>query len=576
MAIPFKTLRYKLNPNGKNEWNINVCRYNHTFNERSSWSPIPRNFRMIDLAFSGKMIWDDEPPAPGTNISIIPFGLITSQKDFEAGTPTVNDVEGGFDAKVGITPSLNLDLTVNPDFAQVEVDQQVTNLSRFEIFFPEKRQFFLENSDLFGSFGFSNVSPFFSRRIGIGNNVNTGENVRVPIIAGARLSGRINKDWRIGFMNVTTNRSETFDLPTTNFTVAALQRRVGIRNNVGVIFVNKNEFNNESNPDWFNRVLGMDFNLADKTGKYNGKFFLHKNFSPEDKKGQTAMGSYLEYNSTKLTYQIGLENIGTNYQADVGFVPRNGYYRTEASQSFVFFPKGKASRLINNWRIGPDFDMFYGKNVTRITDWDAGLFFRITFQNAAELQGALLRWDYTYLFEPFDPTNSGCLELPAGTSYTYFSNRFGFKSNPRKKFYYGLNTRFGEYYNGKFAQFFSSWSYRMKTFGVISMDVNYTKINLPAPLCDADLWLIGPRLELSFSRSVFFNAFLQYNNQANNFNLNARFQWRFKPVSDFFLVYTDNYFATDDPSNIINGKPVTAFMPKNRAIVAKLTYWFNL
>ena len=87
---------------------------------------------------------------------------------------------------------------------------------------------------------------------------------------------------------------------------------------------------------------------------------------------------------------------------------------------------------------------------------------------------------------------------------------------------------------------------------------------------------VGPRAELSFSKSVFFNAFLQYNNQANNFNINARFQWRFKPVSDFFLVYTDNYFASGDPLTTVNGKPVTAFMPKNRAIVAKLTYWFNL
>jgi hypothetical protein len=116
----------------------------------------------------------------------------------------------------------------------------------------------------------------------------------------------------------------------------------------------------------------------------------------------------------------------------------------------------------------------------------------------------------------------------------------------------------------------------MKTFGVISLDANYTRISLPAPYCDADLWLIGPKAELSFSRSVFFNAFLQYNNQANNFNINARLQWRFKPVSDFFLVYTDNYFASDDPLTTVNGRPVSAFMPKNRAIVAKLTYWFNL
>jgi len=139
-----------------------------------------------------------------------------------------------------------------------------------------------------------------------------------------------------------------------------------------------------------------------------------------------------------------------------------------------------------------------------------------------------------------------------------------------------LNTNFGEYFNGRFGQYNTIWSYRMNTFGIISIDASYTRINLPTPYSKANIWLIGPRAELSFSKSVFFNAFLQYNNQANNFNVNARFQWRFKPVSDFYLVYTDNYFASDDPLYSVGGKPVTAFMPKNRAIVAKFTYWFNL
>jgi hypothetical protein len=576
IAIPFKTLRYKLKNSGINEWNINFCRYSHTFNERSSWAPIPRNFRMIDLNFSGKMIWEDAPPSPGTNISIIPFGLAGRSKDFENNLPPDNNTEAGFDAKIGITPSLNLDITVNPDFAQVEVDRQVTNLSRFELFFPERRQFFLENSDLFGGFGFGNLNPFFSRRIGIGNNVNTGENVRVPIIAGARLSGRINKDWRVGFLNMQTNKSAKFGLPATNFTTIAVQRRIGIRNNIGFIFVNKEELKSKTPASRFNRVAGLDYTLASVSGRLSGKIFIHKNFSPQSATGQFAMGGGLQYNSTRYIYEIRGENVGVNYTADMGFVPRTGYYRNAGEFNFVFFPKARLRKWINNWYIGPDYDIFYGKKDNRVTDWDAGLFYRVLFQSGAELSGALLRWDYTYLFEPFDPTNKGCLELPAGSQYTYFSNRHNFKSNPRKKLFFTANTRFGQYYNGHLGQYQTSWSLRMKTFGILSIDAAYTKINLPDPYCNADLWLIGPRAELSFSRSVFFNAFLQYNSQANNFNINARFQWRFKPVSDFFIVYTDNYFATDDPLTTVNGNPVTAFMPKNRAIVAKLSYWFNL
>jgi hypothetical protein len=339
MAIPFKTLRYKLNTNGTNEWNINFGRTNYNYNEKSSWAPIPKNFRLIDLNFSGKLIWDDAPPSPGKNFSIIPFVLVGRSKDFEAATPSNNDIEAGFDAKAGITPSLNLDLTVNPDFAQVEVDQQVTNLSRFELFFPERRQFFLENSDLFGTFGFPNINPFFSRRIGLGSNVNTGENVRVPIIAGARLSGRINKDWRIGFLNIQTGKSVKFELPSTNFTTAAVQRRVGLRNSLGFMFVNKNEFESKTPETKYNRMVGLDFNLATKNAQTDGKFFIHRSFSPMISNGEYAMGSFIEHNSPKLVYDISFENIGINYRADVGFVPRNGYYRSEGSQQFVFLSK---------------------------------------------------------------------------------------------------------------------------------------------------------------------------------------------------------------------------------------------
>ncbi len=576
MAIPFKTLRYKLNADHKDEWNINFCRNYLNENERSSWAPIPRNFRMLNLNFNGRLIWDEPPASPGKNFSIIPFLLAGSSKDYLKATPVKNELSAGFDAKIGITPSLNLDLTVNPDFAQVEVDRQVTNLSRFELFFPERRQFFLENSDLFSSFGFRNINPFFSRRIGIGKNVNNGDNVKVPILAGARLSGRINKDWRIGFLNMQTNKSDAFGLPATNFLVAALQRRVGARHNLGFIFVNKEELNNKTSVTRFNRIVGSDFNLASKDGKLNGKFFIHRNLTPKTLDGQYAMGALVDYNVQKLQYNIAVENVGVNYKADAGFVPRNGYYRTEGSQNFIFFPKGKLKKLINNWRFGPDFDMFYGKKDNRITDWDAGLYFRVAFQNSAQLDGALMRWDYTYLFSPFDPTNQGGIQLAAGSSYTYFSNRINFRSNARKSFFYNVQLRSGRYFNGKIRQVQTSWSYRLGTFGIISIDANYTNIDLPAPYSNANFWLIGPRAELSFSKKVFFNTFLQYNNQANNFNINSRLQWRFKPASDFFLVYTDNYFATDDPTMMVNNRYVKSFMPKNRAIVAKFTYWLNL
>ncbi|MBX9732973.1 MAG: carbohydrate binding family 9 domain-containing protein [Chitinophagaceae bacterium] len=573
VAIPFKTLRYK---SDSREWNINFARNNLLMNERSSWAPVGRNFKLYDLNFCGRLNWDAPPPVPGSNISIIPYLSGASNKDFINNTPTNSETQVGFDAKVAITPSLNLDLTVNSDFAQVEVDRQVTNLSRFELFFPERRQFFLENSDLFGSFGFDNINPFFSRRIGLGSNVNNGQNVKVPIIAGARLSGRINKDWRIGFLNMQTAKSEAFGLPATNFTTAAVQRRVGIRNNIGLIFVNKDELNNKNSPTKFNRVIGVDYNMASNDGKWQGKLFYHRMFRPENIDQQYASAGSISYNAPTLNVDFGVENIGINYKADVGFVPRTGYLRNSATLNYVFFPKGKISKWMNTWRIGPDYDIIYGQSNKLITDWDAGIFFRVAFQNSAEIFGALARMDYTYLFSPFDPTNTGGQQLAAGQAYQYFSNRLGFNSNQRRNFFVNINTRFGQYFNGTINQIQTTWNYRWQPWGVISATINYTGIRLPYPFNNADLWVIGPRAELAFNKSVFFNLFLQYNNQVNNLNINARFQWRFKPVSDFFIVYTDNYFANDDINTIVNNRSVKAFQVKNRAIVAKLTYWFNL
>jgi hypothetical protein len=573
IAIPFKTLRYKAD---LKEWNINFARNNLLVNERSTWASVGRNFRPMDLNFCGKLIWDEAPPVPTTNVSIIPYTTANGSKDFIANTKTISGLEAGMDAKIAITPSLNLDLTVNPDFAQVEVDRQVINLSRFELFFQERRQFFLENSDLFNSFGNSNINPFFSRRIGLGRNTNNGQNVRVPIIAGARISGRINKDWRVGLLNMQTAKSDEFGLPATNFSVAAIQRRIGKRNNLGLIFVNKDELNSKQSEHRYNRILGLDYNIASPDGKYQGKTFYHQMFQPINNTEQYAMGASIFITNPFYFVDAGFENVGINYRTDVGFTPRNGYIRNNGTFNKIFYPKGNASKKINNWRIGPDYDMVYGKTNNLITDLDAGLFFRVSFQNSAELSGALIRMDYTYLFSDFDPTNTGGLKLPARSSYQYFSNRIGFRSNQRNNFYFTINARFGNYFNGKITQLQTSWSYRWQPWGIFSVDANYTSIRLPKPYNTADLWLIGPRTELSFSKSVFFNLFLQYNNQVNNFNINGRFQWRFKPASDFFIVYTDNYFATDDMNILVNNRGVNAFQVKNRAIVAKLTYWFNL
>ena len=373
---------------------------------------------------------------------------------------------------------------------------------------------------------------------------------------------------------MTTAKSEKFGVDATNFTVASVQRRVGQRNYISGIFVNKHLINTDLEEDRYNRVAGVDFNFASPGTKWLGKAFYHQGFSPSGASGQYAMGARVDYNTIKWNIQARLENVGDSYNPEVGFTPRTDYARHAASYNKVFFPFGSVSKAINNWFIGPDYDIVYGKSYGRVLDWDAGLFFGINFQNSAQIRGALARFDYTYLFEPFDPTNTGGEELPANTSYLYFSNRLSFLSNQRRMFNYAVNTRFGQYFNGNIFQLQTSATLRLQPYANISLDINYTSIHLPRPYSSAELWLIGPRVDITFNRQVFLTTFFQYNNQVNNININGRLQWRFRPVSDIFLVYTDNYFAMAGEDDF--GKPVNPWQPKERAIVLKFNYWLNL
>ncbi len=220
-AIPWRSFRYKA---GLKEWNILFDRADHKRNQRNSWISVPIQFQTGQFAYSGKLKWDDPVPSPHANISIIPYVAGSTSKDSEVTpTETDNSLSAGFDIKVGITPSLNLDLTFNPDFSQVEVDQQVINLTRFEFQFPERRQFFLENSDLHNRAGLPEARSFFSRRIGLVLD-SSGLFKKLTIVYGARLSGSINTKWRVSLMNMQTKEDESIGLPGQNYTVATLQR----------------------------------------------------------------------------------------------------------------------------------------------------------------------------------------------------------------------------------------------------------------------------------------------------------------------------------------------------------------
>ena len=550
-AIPFKSIRYKP---GITEWGINFSRQDLTVSEKSAWAPVPRQFPSASLAYTGVLVWDQPPPNPGANISIIPYVATRVTKNYAGDLPTKYKPTVGGDVKVGLTPSLNLDLTVNPDFSQVDVDVQQTNLDRFELFFPERRQFFLENADLFANFGYASIRPFFSRRIGLG----------VPIQFGARMSGKLNKNWRIGVLDVQTASQDS--LPKNNYAVFALQRQLLARSNVRFIFINRDAvgFSPEKNfrTNRYNRNVGAEFNLASANNLWTGKVMFLKSFTPGKTTDDFVHAGDLKFSKANFFWQWQHEYVGSNYTAEVGYVPnatRNGYYKINPTVGYLFFIK--SPKIISH---GPKLvtNVFWDKQF-KLSDRDLNFSYNINFINRATISAYFVN-SYIRLLRPFDPTNLGKDRLAVGTEHNWNYAGFEIVSGPQRHFTYTLAGLTGGYYqNGRRTNLRTELGYRVQPYVAITMAANYNDIHLIAPWNRTQLWLVGPKVDVTFRNNLFLTTYLQYNNQAENVNLNARLQWRYKPASDLFIVYTDNYL----PEN---------FMVKNRALVLKFTYWWNL
>lgn len=552
MAIPFKSIRYE---DGVSEWGINFSRLDLKSSEKSSWTPIPRQLPTASLAHTGTLVWDTPPPSPGLNFSLIPYVLGSMAKDLENENDTDYDVKVGGDVKFSLTSSLNLDLTVNPDFSQVEVDRQVTNLDRFELFFPEKRQFFLENADLFANFGYESIRPFFSRRIGLG----------VPIQAGARVSGNLNKKWRLGLMDMQTASVDETGLPSQNFAVLSLQRKVFSRSNIGLLFVNKQSINYPQENDSltalypkFNRNLGLEYNLASSDNLWNGKAFFLKSFAPVDSESGITQAAHLEYKSRKWSWRLQEEWVSDDYSAEVGFVPRIGYVNFNGYVGHLFFPKG--SKILSH---GPRLNAsyYFDENFGR-TDNTSFLQYFVNFRDRSDLM-VFVSDDYVKLLSPFDPTRLGIAQLNTGTEHQWNAVGWEYLSKPQSLFTYTFAGRLGGYYlEGNRTSLTAELGYRFQPYVSLSANLNYNRIRLPEPWNTNKFWLIGSEIDITFTNKLFFANLFQYNEQTKNFNLNSRFQWRYSPASDLFLVYTNNYF-------------IEPFEGRNWGLTLKFTYWFN-
>ena len=471
----------------------------------------------------------------------------------------------GIDAKVALTSSVNLDLTLNPDFSQVDVDVQQTNLTRFSLLFPEQRGFFLENNDLFTGFGPNSAKPIFTRRIGLDEN-----NRPLPIAYGARLSGNLNPNFRLGLMNIKTRATPS--RPEQNYSVGVFNQSLWERSVLRGYVTNRQAdvmVNGTDKVD-FGRNAGLELNYLNESGTWNYFGSFHLSEKPE-----IGLGNYrqlgFEYGGRKWNFRLNYYGMENEYHADMGFIPKMRNYDAlndtvfhlgmehfHARIGYTFRPES-GSKIIAH-------DIQLRNTVNWYTDWslldnEVRLEYEIRFRNTSrvrlQLQGLENRLLFHTRFTDGEPLEPGL--------YRYPRVSLSYSSDARNSFPFRTEFATGQFFNGNLTTYLLELNLRRQPWGTFSLACEQNTLSLPEPFGASNLTLVNARSEVNFSNSLFWTSFLQYNTQQENFNINSRLQWRYLTMSDLFLVYTYNYTL----SPFIEVR-------QNQALLLKFTYMFNI
>ena len=561
MRIPLSSIRFS---NNSKLWKYNVYRRRINDNEFSTLFRVPQEQSFINLSYSKPLVFEKPLGKSKTPITIIPYINLLKSNNFEIGRKT-NDFQYGGDGRIYIGTGLNLDVTINPDFSQIEVDDQIINLTRFALRLPEKRQFFIQNSDLFSGFGdiYEN-QPFFTRRIGVTKDIN-GNTIQNKIHAGIRLSGKLTNKLRVGLLNMQTAEDEMNLIPSNNNTVLSFQQSIFSKSNFKFLFVNRqktSENNSLLNQEKYNRVLGFDYNFISKDDKIRGKVFFYNTFSPSVNKEGFSTGGWINYNTRKNRFRTAFFKTTPNFTSDLGFTRRTDFKKNYTSYNRVFYPKSKSIQSIE---FGPQ--LYYidkpGLN-NQVTDRRFSANLSFNFKNMSGIDFEFTN-SYIFLENNFDPTGANENSPINRGSYETRQIEMEYGSTNRRKFRFKSNINIGGYFNGEKYSISNDFNFRIDKLMQASLKFRYDKIDLPEPQNSVALFLISPKVDFTFSKNIFWATFVQYSNFSNSLGINSRFQWRFAPLSDLFLVYTDN-------SNYIEND----FIPNFRTINLKITYWINI
>jgi hypothetical protein len=521
IAIPFKTLRF--GEENVQVWGVHFYRYMQRNGEANSWVPLPRRYVIQrGVGIAGDLV-GLEGVRPGKNLYVKPYVLAGANKIASQGRDTDGDFKGGLDLKYGVASGMALDLTVNTDFSDTEADTQQINFTRFPLFFPEKREFFLENAGLFQS-GFDGLQRqevllFHSRRIGL------AAGTPIPILGGARLSGRAGGN-SIALMNIQT-RSEAA-LPATNFTVARYRRDILSNSTVGAIFLNRrSSLENDTN-----RTFGVDATLLLRQDlQINAQ--LAKTHTPL-LDGQDAFGKIEgEWQSNLWRFYGAYADIQRNFNPQVGFVRRPGRRLVQELAEFrPHFEQGVIGRFIRDISVTTNYEYAILSDGRTETKSFTGPFGSVEFQDGGTFAYTYYR-KFDRLTQPFFLQG---LRIPAGD---YRSNGYslGYTSSRRRLVSGSVNLRRQDFYTG--TQDIWTWSALVRASYRLSAEWNYQKSDVDLQEGSFTTHLTSLRADYAFNPVMSLSALIQYNTDNDQVSSNIRFRFIHHPLSDFYVVYNE-------------------------------------
>ena len=573
MAIPFKSLRYRAGPGQM--WGIQIRRSVRHKNEWDYLTPVPRILagpQALNRVSAGGTLVGLDLPETGRNIELKPYVVSRVTTDRVRTPPIENRVgsEIGGDIKYAVTPNLTADLTVNTDFAQVEADEQQVNLTRFSLFFPEKREFFLEGRGIFdfarggnGAFGGSGGADtpqlFYTRRIGLDNGS------VVPINVGGRLTGKLGK-FAVGLMNIGTSGDAAAKAEPTNFTVVRIKRDVLQRSSIGAMITNRSV---AASGTGTNAVYGLDGAFLLSQALTAGAYWAQTQTTGLHGNNQSYQGR-LDYSVDRFGAKAEYLSVGGNFDPQVGFRRRSDINRTFGELRFSPRPKSQATvRKFTGTASGEYVENSAGIVETRI--WRGH--FDTEFASSDVLGFDVTR-DYEFLRRPFTPAGSAEAIAPGGYSFSDVALSYAFGAQRRASG--TIRVQGGQYYDGTIRSVtigpgnaFSSA--RIAVMQRLAVEPTFSITRIERPTSSFTTKLARARVDYGFSPLMFASALVQYNSADRAFSTNLRFRWEYAPGSELFVVYTDERDVREDR----DATPTTVRGLKNRALVFKINRLFR-